>query len=280
MHIFKILRKRSYSGEASWRNGYQCRFWRTHGLYGKWKAPQRTKLCLLVGGDGLDPMTVQETLNSPPEDTVERVPHLDPKETGSDGQPSRRLEWCPAPLPRFSCVTWGEDPEGSLHWTKGHIHPQTCFPWRGVKNSELMARRGEIPFGLLWRRWQRGTLGALNRFGFLPETAILITNPSASRGQPDTEPPFPVATGLCGWVMAALWEGPASPDPTWQPRWGPTWVTIAHQLPCPFLLSWNYFPACLSIQTGKTKSRLRETFEFSHTDLHCQAGLWRHLGLW
>lgn len=54
--------------------------------------------CFLAEGDGSDQRMVQVTLGSPTGDTVN--PHLDLKEAGSDGQPSR--PWSDhSPLPRL-----------------------------------------------------------------------------------------------------------------------------------------------------------------------------------
>lgn len=80
------------------------------------------------------------------------------------------LEWPQSPTPAPH-VTWGQDPEGPLCWSKGQNHPQTWFSWSGVKKSESMAKHREIPLGT--GRGGRGAFGSIGLWSYYLRLRLL-----------------------------------------------------------------------------------------------------------
>ena len=203
-----------------WRKALQCRLWRNHGLYGKWKDPQCTMFCFLAEGNGSDQRMVHRL-------GTQWIHTWTRKKQGLMGS-LPGLGVTTVPCPGSSHDTWGQDPEGPLCWTEGQIHPQTWFSWSGVKNSESMAKHGEIPRGT--RRGGRGAFGSIGLWSY-----YLRLRPLSDGGQ------IP-----CGSHADVPHE-------------------LASPVSCPFMFApVELFSWCLSVQAGKMKSRLKDVWDFSY----------------
>lgn len=98
---------------------------------------------------------------------------------GSDGSPSGdiaervkghrccRVVPNPAHLGFLTAHLRHRTTDSCLCWTKGQIHPQTCFAWRAVEHFVLMAEHSS-----LLRRQLRGTWEICNSFALLPERLL------------------------------------------------------------------------------------------------------------
>ena len=172
----------------------------------------------------------------------EEILELESNDTGLGWSPSsRQLGWFTALLTwAFSWNTWGGGSQKSH--SDGQIHLQICFPWRMVKNFELIPKMEKSQFGPFWRD-SREELGEhCHRFGFYLTDHYIYHKLSLTLNLP-----FPLATRPCSWVSSALCKGPASPSPTvgTYPE-VPRELLSSIKLPCSFLSLWNYFPECPS----------------------------------
>ena len=162
---------------------------------------------------------------SPTGDTVN--PHLDPKEAWSDGQPSR--PWSNhSPLPRLLTCHLKTGPRGPALLDWGPDSPTDMIFLEGVKNSESMAKHGEIPCGT--RRGGRGAFGSIGLWSY-----YLRLRPLSDGGQ------IP-----CGGHADSPHE-------------------LVSPVSCPFMFAAvELFSWCLSVQDGKMKSRLKDVWDFSY----------------
>lgn len=151
--------------------------------------------------------------------------------------PERSRVWWAA----FQALEWPQSPAPAPHMSPEDRTQRACsvglrarfthrhdFLGGGAKNSESMAKHGEIPCGT--RRGGRGAFGSIGLWSY-----YLRLRPLSDGGQ--------IPSG--GHA-----DGPRE---------------LASPVSCPFMFAaMELFSWCLSVQDGKMKSRLKDVWDFSY----------------